>query len=73
MGYDEEITIEKIMEVAKEFGLGEPTGIELAEGTTSLASAEKKMQSMKNSLWSALYNSAHLYWPESVIEDDEKL
>ena len=73
LGYDEEITIEKIMEVAKEFGLGEPTGIELAEGTTSLASAEKKMQSMKNSLWSALYNSAHQYWPESVIEDDEKL
>lgn len=73
LGYDEEITIEKIMEAAKEFGLGEPTGIELAEGTTSLASAEKKMQSMKNSLWSALYNSASSYWPQSVVEDDEKL
>lgn len=73
LGYDEEITIEKIMEAAKEFGLGEPTGIELAEGTTSLASAEKKMQGMKDSLWSALYNSASQYWPESVVEDDEKL
>lgn len=73
LGYDEEITIEKIMEVAKEFGLGEPTGIELPEGTTSLASAEKKMEGMKNSLWSALYSSASQYWPESVVNDDEAL
>jgi len=73
LGYDEEITIEKIMDVAKEFGLGEPTGIELTEGTTSLASAEKKMNGTKNSLWNALYSSAYQYWPESVINDDEKL
>lgn len=73
LGYSEDISIEKIMEVAREFGLGEPTGIELAEGTTSLASAEKKMQSMKNSLWSALYSSASRYWPESVVEDEETL
>ena len=73
LGYDEEISIEKIMEVASEFGLGEPTGIELSEGTTSLASAEKKMQGMKNSLWNALYYSAYQYWPESFIEDEEAL
>lgn len=73
LGYKEEITIEKIMEVAKEFGLGEETGIELAEGTTSLASAEKKMQGMKDSLWYALYNSANQYWPENIVNDEEKL
>lgn len=73
LGYKKDITIEDVMEVAKEFGLGEPTGIELAEGTTSLASAEKKMQSTKDSLWYVLYSTANQYWPESVAEDDEKL
>ncbi len=73
LGYDEEITIEKIMGVAKEFGLGEETGIELSETTTPLASAERKMQGMKNSLWYFLYNNAVQYWPKSVSENDEKL
>ncbi|MBQ9961322.1 MAG: hypothetical protein IJP00_05390 [Firmicutes bacterium] len=73
LGYSKEITIEKIMEVAKEFGLGEKTGIELDEGITSIASAEKKMAGMKNSLWYHLYNNAHQYWPESIVSDEEKL
>ena len=34
LGYDEDINIEKIMEVAQEFGLGQETGIELDEATT---------------------------------------
>lgn len=73
LGYDEEITIEKIMNVAKEFGLGEETGIELAESVTPLASAERKMEGTKNSLWYHLYSSASNYWPASVVEDDEAL
>jgi len=73
LGYSKDITIEKIMEVAKEFGLGEKTGIELDEGITSIASAEKKMAGMKNSLWYHLYNNAHQYWPESIVSDEEKL
>lgn len=73
LGYDEEITIEKIMEVAKEFGLGEETGIELSEGITSLASAEQKMEGMKDSLWYYLYSNATKYWPSSVTSDDAAL
>ena len=73
LGYKKEITIEKIMNVAKEFGLGEKTGIELDEGITSIASAEKKMAGMKNSLWYYLYNSADSFWPKSVVKDEEKL
>lgn len=71
LGYD--ITIEKIMDVAKEFGLGEPTGVEIPEATTSLASAEKKMSQMKASLWYTLYASANKYFPTSVVEDEDKL
>ena len=73
LGYDEDINIEKIMEVAQEFGLGQETGIELDEATTPLASAERKMESTKNSLWSYLYSNAINYWPESVVNDDEAL
>ena len=73
LGYDEDISIEKIMEVAQEFGLGQETGIELDEATTPLASAERKMEATKNSLWSALYSSAYDYWPAAVVEDDEAL
>lgn len=72
LGYSSEISIEKIMEVAKEFGLGEKTGIELYEVTTPLASKERKMASMKSSLWSALYYSGNKYWPKSTTKDDEK-
>lgn len=70
LGYD--ISIEKIMKVAEEFGLGQKTGIELYEVTTPLASAERKMQAMKNSLWYALYYSGNTYWPKSTTKDDEK-
>ena len=73
LGYDEEITIDKIMEVASEFGLGQKTGIELYEAVTPLASEERKTQAMKQSLWSHLYYGAEVYWPKSTIEDDEKL
>ena len=72
LGYKSKISIEKIMEVAKEFGLGEKTGIELYEVTTPLASKERKQASMKNSLWSALYYSGNKYWPKSTTKDDDK-
>ena len=73
LGYDKKISIEKIMEVASEFGLGEETGIELYETITPLASAERKMEGMKNSLWSYLYYNSEKYWPAATIKDDDKL
>lgn len=71
LGYD--ITVDDIMEVASEFGLGEKTGIELYETTTPLASKERKMNSMKSSLWSHLYYNSTKYWPKSTYNDEEKL
>ena len=73
LGYDKEISIEKIMEVAGEFGLGTKTGIEISETVAPLASAERKMEGMKNSLWYYLYNKATDFWPTSVAKDNEKL
>lgn len=70
LGYD--ISIDNVMEVAEEFGLGQKTGVELYEVTTPLPSAERKLQSIKNSLWSALYYSGNTYWPKSTTGDEEK-
>ncbi len=73
LGYENNISIEKIMQVADEFGLGDPTGVELAETTTPLASAERKMAAMRNSLWYTLYARAGEFFPSSVTEDEEAL
>ena len=73
LGFEDEISIEKIMGVAKEFGLGLETGIELSETVAPLASAERKMQGMKDSLWYYLYSTSVNYWPKKVIADDAKL
>ena len=73
LGYEDKISIEKIMAVAAEFGLGQETGIELIETTTELASAERKMAAMRNSLWYTLYERAATYFPTSVVNDEELL
>lgn len=73
LGYKEPISINKIMQVAKEFGLGEKTGIEIDEVTTPLPTEEAKMRSMENALWNYLYYNAYDYWPETVAKDEETL
>ncbi len=73
LGYTKEINIEKIMQVASEFGLGDKTGIELNESTTSLASAEKKLQSTKYALRQYLKSRAEIYWPKKIAADEEAL
>ncbi len=73
LGYREDMSIEKIMSVAQQFGLGENTGIELYEETTALASAERKLQAMKSACYNQLYSHAIEYWPENIVENDEKL
>lgn len=73
LGFEDNISIEKIMEVAKEFGLGMKTGIEISETVAPLASAERKMEGMKDSLWYYLYSTAVNYWPQKVIDNEEQL
>ena len=73
LGYEDNISIESIMEVAKEFGLGSATGIELSETVSDLATAEAKLTNTRNNLWYTLYVNAAQYFPKSVYEDEEKL
>ncbi len=71
LGYS--IDIEDILNMAAQFGLGEATGIEIGESITELASAERKMKAMKNSLWYALYAAASQYFPEEIVNDRNEL
>ncbi len=73
LGYENNISIEKIMQVASEFGLGSETGIELAESTTPLASAERKMEATRTSLWYTLQAHAVEYFPSSIYNDEDAL
>lgn len=71
LGYD--ITVDDIMQTAKKFGLGEATGIEISESVMPVATAEYKMELQAISLRDYLYNNAHTFFPEEVVDDYDKL
>ena len=67
LGY--KMDIDTIMEYAKQYGLGLPTGIEIAETVASVPSAEKKMENTKNSLKNVLSWNAKEYFKPEVCKD----
>lgn len=71
LGYD--IDMNDIMETAKQYGLGLPTGIEISETVAEVPSAERKLASMKSSLRYYLNTNAEDYFEEKVLKDEEKL
>lgn len=73
LGYEDNISIEKIINVAQEFGLGASTGIEIGEIVADVPSKDRKMSTMQDSLWYYLYSTAVNYWPKSVIDNEEQL
>ncbi|MDY6037425.1 MAG: penicillin-binding transpeptidase domain-containing protein [Eubacterium sp.] len=73
LGYSKEITIDAILQRAKDLGLGEKTGIEIGETVREPVSVENKMKSYKISAWNAIYNNARIYFPKEVYNDEKKL
>ena len=73
LGYSKKITVDKILSMAKKFGLGQKTGIELDESVVPLASAERKKASYKLSAWNYMYDNAHTFFPKSLADDYDKL
>lgn len=69
LGYD--LDIDTIMEYAKQYGLGEPTGIEISETVATRPSAEKKMNSTKALLKYALNANAEKYFKRKVLADPD--
>ncbi|MEF9922201.1 MAG: penicillin-binding transpeptidase domain-containing protein [Anaerovoracaceae bacterium] len=73
LGYKQKISVDKIMSVAREFGLGDETGIEIDEETTPLASAGNKQEQMKIALWNDLYSRSAIFFPSKVVGDYDRL
>ena len=73
LGYDEPINIDTMMNFARQYGLGLPTGIEIGEAYTSLPSAEAKMNRIKSSLASVLNMRAERYFETDVLENNNML
>lgn len=65
--------IEKVMDYAKALGLGEKTGIELAESAVGVPSEEAKLAATKWSLKNMLLSSAAKYFTSDLTDDSTKL
>lgn len=73
LGYKQKISVDTLLGVAKQFGLGEKTGIELSESVLPLTSAAQKMESYRIGVWNAIYDDANKYFPQEVLDDDARL
>lgn len=69
LGYKTPISIEKIMDTAKQYGLGQKTGIEIPETVMPLPSAERKMAGMQGMLKNVLIGRADKYFYPKVVKD----
>lgn len=73
LGLKEKMNIEKITQYAEQYGLGRPTGIEIAETVVAVPSEERKMSAMKNYLKNVLIGRAEMYFDRETVEDKERL
>ena len=73
LGYTEEIDVDKMLETASLFGLGEASGIEIYETVRPIATAETKMENYRYGAWNAVYDNASTYFPEEVTDDYDRL
>lgn len=73
LGYSEDITLDKINKRARDFGLGEKTGIEILENRGTYVSAATKIENYKYYLKLALQEKARTYFPEEVYANTKKL
>jgi penicillin-binding protein 2 len=67
------MSISKVMDYAEKLGLGQKTGIELAESAAGVPSEEKKTESIKNSLKYMLRLNASKYFEADIVNDKDRL
>lgn len=68
-----DMNIQKVTAYAEKLGLGQKTGIELAESAAGVPSEEAKLISTKRSLKNVLISKASLYFEDSLTDDSEEL
>lgn len=65
--------VDEILKYAKLYGLGEETGIELTESTTTAPSAEMKMKNTEGAVENLLWTKSSLYFTKKARADEETL
>ena len=73
LGLSDEMGIDLVLDYAEQYGLGQPTGIEIGEASTTLPSAEKKLAATIASLKSVLKRDAKSYFTPETVADSEAL
>lgn len=73
LGYKKNITIDTIMDYAAQYGLGQPTGIEIPETVTETPSRNTKIQQLKASLKHVLQAEAETYFEQKSIDNRDIL
>jgi penicillin-binding protein 2 len=73
LGYAANISIDKITDYARQFGLGLPTGIELPETVASPATSQTKLENTEALLSLYLYSQAEYLFKDSFLQDEEAL
>lgn len=73
LGYKKKMDIQTLMNYASQYGLGEPTGIEIPETITPAPTAERKISQLKASLKNTLEANLELYFDQELINRRQKL
>ena len=73
LGYKKPITIDDITAYANEYGLGLPTGIEIAETVLPVPSKARKLAGLQSSLRNILYASSEIYFEQRVVGNPDLL
>ncbi len=71
LDYEKKITNETVLTFARKLGLGEETGIELAESSGTIPSASLKRQADKAALKNYLVEECETYFEKETIKDSE--
>ena len=71
LGY--QISVDDILNKAKDYGLFDETGIEIGDVSRNPVSAETKMRNYRYAVWQALEDKASVYFPPEIYQDTEKL
>lgn len=73
LGYRKNMTIDTIFDYAAQYGLGQPTGIEIPETVAKTPSRQSKIQGLRTSLKHVLEAEAEGWFEKSLTGDREKL
>ncbi|MDO4544669.1 MAG: penicillin-binding transpeptidase domain-containing protein [Bacillota bacterium] len=73
LGYDKKMSNAVILEEASQLGLGEKTGIEIAERAGSLPTEQLKNKGLQNSLRNHLLAEQEVYFEEELLQDRKAL